>query len=459
MSNEVAVRLPAATPSELNFPEPSRAVNGSNLLIKVPSNLATVNTKQGRTFKITIPNSANYWNPRSSKLTFNCKLLVSVNAGFDIPDGARHIALNKHINSLFDRIVIRNGTTEIQEIQQYNLLSNILYETGSTEEYNQTVGEIMANGGDYRERRENCFTVTSPPTVVTRRYCMQMVGFDLLESHTLPLFVSAPWTIEFRMAPLDTFLEFTGTQDDYNAYAIDVAASGFQVLDCELDTITFNTHVLSADSRLESQLVAEFANTSKKFTYTGYDYYSSQASGNNASIIIPTRKSMISGILCVQRDFSDSKDFRYKDKLNGKWLHNGVKQYYATVNSVNIPSDPIDCTNGGAEGFCELLRYLNKSRITISSLSINDDSWQVDDNLLTTTQRYAVSQKFIMALNLKGYNTSLVSGMNTASNTGSLVLKIQQEDVSGLHPDNNYEIFTRFTGIVLITAGRVSVVQ
>jgi hypothetical protein len=453
-SSDVSVRLPSSLPQELRFPTPSKAVAGESMKLRIAADKPEVRTKSSNQFRITIPNSASLWEARNSRLCFDLIAESSSTwAQIAVDPGAMY-AINKNISSIFRRVRILSGSKEIVNLENYNLLSNILSVCGANDDYNNTIGDIQSNTGTLEERakyikKQGDGTISSFPT---RRFCMCLHGTNLLEN-TLPLFVSQPWIIEFTLAPLAEFLEYQDTLKDgpTNAGTTD------KIDDILLTNIYFHTKVLTLSSELELQMRNTFANNVKTYAFTAYDHFSQISAGKSHQIQIPTKKSVVSGILCVQRDASDAVTLTQLDKLNGKYLYNGLEQYQYVINGKNHPADPVECLNGGAEMLQELTEFFDKQRLTVGSTTIKEDNWTVGAAYETAYKEMTT----IIAMDMRKFSTSLVSGENTAQSVGSLIFKARTADVSATddHPDNTFDFFVRHTSLLQVVGGRVDVVH
>lgn len=451
MANEISIRLGAAVPSSLQFPERLRAIEGKRVMVKIPSNVAEVETGKTSKFTITIPNSGAFWDGRDSRLCFDLSAVGTAIKG--------NWSLNKSINSIFSQVTIRVGTTIIVQYDRYNLLSNILLELSSTDEYSKKSGEILSNMGDLTERKNNLAHAANPTTastLVTRRYCMNPL-IDFL-NNTIPIFsTNSPFSIDFQLAPLNEFLE----DAEANAAARPAADAPTGV---KLTNVTFHTHILSVDAAVEARMRQSFVDSVKTQSWTGYDYYSQKASGSSThSVQIPVRRSVISGMVAVMTNTAVSQSIQFKDKLNSKFYNNGLVSYQAVINGQNVPQDQILCSGGDPEGYSELMSFLGKQSLLLSSSSIEDETWNranladPDDDTATGPKNHR-SQK-MMALDLRPYDTSLVSGVSTATNSGNFLLRVNADfsdhDANG---GGQFEVFTRYVGLVQYAGGRVIVV-
>jgi hypothetical protein len=200
-----------------------------------------------------------------------------------------------------------------------------------------------------------------------------------------------------------------------------------------------------------------FANNVKTYAFTAYDHFSQISAGKSHQIQIPTKKSVVSGILCVQRDASDAVTLTQLDKLNGKYLYNGLEQYQYVINGKNHPADPVECLNGGAEMLQELTEFFDKQRLTVGSTTIKEDNWTVGRAYETAYKEMTT----IIAMDMRKFSTSLVSGENTAQSVGSLIFKARTADQSATndHPDNTFDFFVRHTSLLQVVGGRVDVVH
>lgn len=467
MSSEVSVRVPTSLPSELRLQTPSKAVSGEGIMLKIPADKAEVRTKSNNSFRFVIPNQASLWNGRNSRICFD----VAIEAD-DLKNATgienNKWSINKNIHSIFRRLRILSGSQELVNIESYNLLCGILMEVNANEDYNNTVGDIMSNTGAIEERKKYIKVVDDE--VVVRRFCMHIAGLDLLEN-TLPLFTNQPWIIELTLAPMEEFLEYTNTDVTSKGIITGFKADGTTNLDAFpaslptgsrlptdilLTNITFHTHVLSLSTELELQLRNEFANNKKTYRFTSYEHFSQNSALDTHTIQIPIKKSVVSGLLAVQRDASDVTDYRYVDRLNGKFLYNGLEYYQVVINGQNVPQDRIDTTKGNSEGMQELITLFDKQRATIGSMSITDNSWTPAEPAVA--DKWRIPSKSIIALDLRKFQTTLISGYNTAQAVGSFMFKARTPQITA-HPDNRWEFFVRHSSLIQIEMGRVSVIH
>lgn len=463
--SEVSVRVSQLLPSELRFTTPAKAIPGSALKLKVPADRNSCSSKTNSVFKFYMPNSASLWSARNTRICFNAQMQGTYATVAPAADAGSGWAYNKYVHNFFSKLRILVGTKEIVSIEDYGTLCSILMECNSNDDYNDSIGDIMSNTGNFYERAQyikHADTIGTQTQFAKRRFCMSLIGTNILDN-TLPLFINAPWVIELTVAPIASFLEYgVLTAADAAAGKPAVAGSGGKpatqlalFTDIVLDNITLHTKVLTLSTEYERQLREEFANNVKTIAFTSYEQYAQQSNGNLHSIIIPVKKSVVSGLLCVQRDESNSVDPQYLDKKHGKFLYNGLTQYSMVINGVHQPSEPVMCTEGGAEMMQELLEFFNKQSFTVGSMCIKDNNWTVLDG----SEGPARQQSTIVSMDMRKFHTSLISGENTAQSTGSLLFKALTDQQLSTSTDNTFVFFIRHESLVQFINGRVDVVN
>lgn len=445
MSSEVSIRTSTSLPAVLRLSQPSKAPVGLSQKLRIQSDKSTVRTKSNQLFRFTIPNASSLWDGRNSRVCFD--MVVEPGTDYDSITAAKW-SIHPNIGSIFSRLRILAGTTEIVNIENYNLLYNMLMETGASAEWNNTVGDILMNTGILTERQK--YIKPSGATVAPiRRFCMPLLGTDLL-NNTLPLFVNAPYIIELTVAPMSQWLEWAGTGTEPTPTQL------AEIADFRLENINFHTQVLSLSTELEAQMRSEFANQVRSYAFTSWDHYSIQSAGSSHQLQIPTKKSNIDGFMAVMRDASDASLYAQENRLSKKYLFNGLVSTQFRINGQNIPQDPIENINGNAEGMYNLLELLGKQNSTISSMNIKENDWTV----AAADESYTKAMSTIISANLKKFpSTGLISGYNTSQAVGSFLLKLQTDNVLATHPDNQFDCYTRFAGLLQVSNGRVSVVN
>lgn len=458
MASEVSVRLPTALPSELRWPVVAKSVSGEALKIKVWADKAEVKSKSNNTFRFVIPNNSSLWDARDTRICFD---LEAEGVWATVASATNSAwAINKNIHSIFSRLRILSGSTEILNIENYNLLCNILMECNSNDDYNNTVGDIMMNTGVFSERAKYVKVNGVGSAFPKRRFCMSLLGTNILEN-TLPLFVSSPWIIELTIASPEEFFEYAELVG--SVYVAPAAITGTAPTDIKLTNITLHTKVLNLSTELDLQLRNEFANNVKTFAFSTYDHFSQISNGTSHQIQIPIKKSVLNGIIAVQRDASEAKDPVHLNKLNGQFLFNDMTNYQYTINGQNIPQDPVETINGAAAMMQELLEFFGKQRLMVGSMSIKDNEWAVSitDKQTSTSTDNNLPCKTIIAMDLRKFSTSLVSGSNTAQGVGSILFKANTADITQVTngSDNEWHFFGRHVALLSIIGGRVTVVK
>lgn len=406
--------LPNAFKYSSDVPE---APSGEYELVRIPP-VTPQSLGPGANMQFNIPNDGIY------DLT-KCFLIFKAAV---TKTGGTAIAFDNHINSIFNRLVIRVGGEVVEDITNYNHLAVLLESRFQCHEnvagafddvgVSVTVANFMARMMGYG--MTNTIRETMAGTVgATVDYAVPLhSGF--LAQKPLPTKCMGAKGVQIEL-----WLE----QANRCVYSADATAATYTISNMYLYCPAYKQSDIcdSIDAQLSSSpIIIRFP------VWRNY-----QDTVNGATTIttnITERSNNLKHIMWTMRASSRLNDLASDYKMQRSGNHN-ISSYQAQVNGCYVPIQAVDCTTSRIEPYMHYLHAADKWRSytgaigTVGVWPITQTGWDATDE--------TAFANFFCNLNLESFpHSGLVSGVSTANNTGQLLIKTDfSASQSGLQID------------------------
>lgn len=302
-----------------------------------------------------------------------------------------------NIENIIDTITLSTpSSSEIVTVTRARVLNNIWnYACTSNDQVNYTLAALMGVGDS---ATRDTWGATN------RRYLLTPLTpffFDSME--WLPMFaINEPVTVTFT---LSNYLEVCEV----------ATATGYTVSNPQL-VIDYYQPTPSYMSYLQ-QVVSQ---GSYQVKMTDIEHVEATTSVSNNSIPVSIQRSSLTGFYAVMRTLANLQALGTNDK-NQDFNYNSCNSFQLSFNSgaQRVPSDPLDTTANAPEAYLSLYRTANAS---------DEDIYQGDIGRITPAE--FISDKFVMALELRSYPVSLMgdeflSGYSSSQQVNNIRFNLQ----------------------------------
>ena len=372
--------------AQYRLPTTSSIVSRSTVKV-LPSNGTSFT--QNNQITLEIP-SVDYLDNQASYLSFK---LSSTQDETLVPDNSQ---------SFIERIRISTGRNEILcDIQSYNLLNGVLETLMTHNQYKDNAGDILEGTNT---------TVVTTATAPSQRRCIQLLGGILDNSTYFPLKYTNGLIV-------DIFLSSDAT----------CGAAGFTVSD-----VAYVCEFLKMDAMYTSAFEQQFLTSGIKFAFDTYTTSQTTVSTSNVNKQITENVRSLKTVYAVQQQAADPINvFRQARTKTVQWKYG----------SVYMPSQAVNCENGGAEAFKECMKAVNLSGDQSYDIDISADQWSDDKNLVDQT---GYGKKFIIGQNFELSPSQSMSGADATKKPLSLALTYQADIFGAKNPATTAVTLTTF---------------
>jgi len=407
-------------------------------------------------------------------------------------------------DAMIARLRVMYGSLPIEDLNYYGDLARTVKKMGVSNDYNQSLG-AMLDGQSVGRLNYNStnfsgssFLGTGSLNDVLRAECLAM---DLLHDSktllmrvvgTLPLtaapvprtvdtfllsglfgqpkliplkWMAAQLALEIEFAPAHAAFITGGTSDDF-AY--------------NWTNVNFITELLEFDTVFQGTM-AQYLQSGKQIPlkFNSWDSFSFNIVGTVTTPQINTRAKSVKSILAVIKDVSSSAQNLYVD--SGRFWHalgeqylldqssvrstrtprltnignQGISQFQYRIGARYQPAQPVNCDNGGAEAFAELLKVTDFLGDYSRSLTITPYSW--------SSYYQGGGEDFIMAMVTEVTDAfpGAISGMNAEEQSDvQLLFKCDAENSKNLpvtvaanNSSKQCYVFVNFDSLLFISWG------
>lgn len=371
---------PKVFPNSLKFPQPRQAAIAVKRDRKqFNSDDSTYCSTNNNVVRITLPNSQ-IIDFRRGSLQFTATLAKT---------GGSYVRLSQYASCWIDRLEIFAGSTLIEQITGYNLVTSSVFEMASEPTVNSTMGGALWGFGSQAQR--------SIWGATDKTYNIPLAS-GILQECILPLkYISDTIEIRLTMAAVNSFIETDGT----------------------LPVLTLSNVKLLADS-VESpgyeQLVkSELEAKGLTLGFHSPDYAQSNTfNGAFWSVLINQKASNIERVQIIIRDPTVINDTTKNDRLMN-YEFPDLNSAQLKFNGLIFPEQPIDLTNGATQAYIEYARAMGKWNIGGVFL----DGTTIDGNDF-------VDDRFVLFFNLDSNpGDGLVNPLGTTNNTTQMLMELR----------------------------------
>lgn len=371
---------------------------------------------------IKLPNNAIY-DTRYSYLTFDVALTKT---------GGTYIRNHSGIFTLFQRVRIRAGSTEIEDNRDYNRIYAMLWEMLNPIDVTGNIGVTVLGFGTQAQR--NALGAQSSTTYA----CPVFSG--VLNTELLPLDnIKSGIEIEFYLDDAVNVLETDGTNPSFT-----------------VSNVQFHIERLDMDPSYRARMASMVASQGLKLGFRVWNRFSTPlTTGSLQQITINSRNSSVNGMLNIFVNSSQLADPTVNDRFI-TWLPTptgatgSISTSQLIINGAIFPDEPIDCFNCQRWACYQMyLRWIMKWKtncILDIAPPINNVAFQTD--------------RFVQIDDLEAYPEypDLVNPANTVNMNNTMLKKIVFTGTIGA----NYQLDTyveSFQEVNIARDGLITVLQ
>ena len=313
-------------PDSIRFKTVKSVVPAKRVPVKIRAEQQQYSSDKNKLCRVILPNNAIY-DTRCGYLTFDLQVTVT---------GGTYKRVHSGIFSIFNRLRILAGSTEIEDLRDYNRIYSILWEILNPALVTGNMGVTSMGFGTQLQRN-------ALATVITQYACpiysgifnTELLPFDNLTNQiVLELYIEDPTVC----------IETDGTLP-----IITISNIVFHMERLELDT-SYRMFIKNYVS----------SNGLKLGFHTWERYISALTQGINQNITISQRSSSMNGIINLFVDSSTINNTLINDKFLD-WLPLTLSTVQDLINGSIYPDEPIDCVSTNRwEAFQMYLRWVQK---------------------------------------------------------------------------------------------------
>ncbi len=329
LEDTVFANYPDYVPDEVKFGEIKKALAAKRTPIIIRSENVENATNTNRRIQIKLPNSA-ILNTRKGFLKFTVELTAA---------GSTYKRLHSNVACIFNRLVVRNGTSTLQDSKDINRLSLLMWEAFNNPDMSGELG-MSCGFGTQVERNAAGAIITS--------YSCPLYG-GLFSKEMLPLRdLKNPIEIDLYLEEPSAIME----TDSVSTLIIRVTNFEFHVERYDLDqayTDFISSYIKSNGLRLGFHSFERYQNLVTAST--------------SQNLIINHRTSSLNGIINVFVDSTQLNSPTVNDRLI-TWLPRGLATSQVDINGKLFPDEAIDTLSVNRwDAYQGYLRWANRWHI------------------------------------------------------------------------------------------------
>ncbi len=410
---------PIQIPNAVKFKEVKQALACRRVPQKIRAANATYASNNNKQIQIKLPNNG-LCDTRYGYLSFDCSISAT---------GGTYRRLSYGAFSAFDRLSVKFGSVEVEDIRDYNRIQNLLWETEQIAEITSNFGSTTTIGGmGFGTQAER-----NALGLLTTNYCIPLYS-GVLNTELLPFqVIKSGMELNLYIGDPTTFVETDGTLP-----IVTITNVIFHVerLDLEPKYMAFiNNYVASNGLRIGFHSMERYTNALN--------------TGLQQSLTISNKSSSVSGLYNIFVDSTTLNSTTTNDKFI-TWEPNNLVEYSTNINGTIFPEEPIDCVSNGAwEAYQIYLRYCSK--------------WQLNGMIRSQPalpfETFRTS-RFLFIIDLEPYpeEEGLINPFTTLGNNSTSILKLVFSSAvpAGLQCDTWVKVFKQ---ISIFADGSARVIQ
>ncbi len=371
-------------PDQIKFKTSKQALQARRLPIKQRSEQQTYASNNNKQIKIKLPNNALY-DTRYGYLSFTMSATATGGTYCRVASGA---------DSVFDRLLIRFGAADVEDIMDYNRIKSILWETEVVPDVSANFSSTSAKGGMGigTQAERNVLSAGAD-------YSIPIVS-GILNGELLPFqSVRNGMELNFYIADPTTCVETDGTNPVIT-----------------ITNVVFHIERLDLDQKYLSFIATYIAANGLQIGFHSWERYTSTlGTGAQQNLLINNRSSSVSGLFNLFLKSDELNNTLISDRFLN-WIPLALSQYSMLINGNTFPDEPIDAlTNGGWEAYQIYLRYVTK--------------WKLNARIPISPSipfEYFTNDRFLFIVDLEAYpeEEGLINPFTTLGNNATTILKL-----------------------------------
>lgn len=400
-------------PDSLKFKQIKQGLRARRVPVKIRAEQQSYSSNGNKLVRLMMPNNELY-DTRKGYFTFNVAGTVT---------GGTYARFAQGIHSILNRVRILFGSTEVEDIREYNQIASILYEMKQPAQVTANIGAAM--GFDTQANRETAYA--------TKDYkigCMSgVLGTELLPLDN----INAGMIIEMYLEDPMACVETDGANPQYT-----------------LSNLEFHCERLVLDQAYRNYIRDTVRSQGLQLGFHSWAHYqTNMGTGSRQQLQINHRSGSVNGILHTFRDSSVYTDPQVDNKFLF-WDPLTIQDTQVKVNNSIFPDEPIDCVYATrAEPYQGYLRWTNHWDLD----SINAFAPPISNQAFATN-------RFILIDDFEPYPEvdDIINPMSTEMNNSTILKMLNFTGAigSGYQLDSWVEYFTQ---IGINSNGTIQVLQ
>ena len=304
--------------------------------------------------RIDLPPSVNFLDTHSSYLSFRIRTKQGT------VDHTKECRMDRNSMSWVRTFTIYSASgAQIEHIDHYNLLVNLLHKATSPHGYSESIGQMIDNTGNRAVRNG---------AMAHPRGSQYNSGFDgsgLLSGKTklLPLgFMQGPLTLELTLAPMNECFVYT-------------PASGQQQAEYQIDNVEYVCNCLSFSEQYNATFAQQLRTRGVDLSFDSYKtHVTTLPDANTVSLSISQNASSVKGFYSILRD-AQKYQSREHDSLS-EYKSGNISEYQCDLGGRLFPEMPIKLKDDGiTQLFSHSLQAWNMFRNIALDTQIGDTNF------------------------------------------------------------------------------------
>lgn len=384
LANTAYANFSVEVPRTLQFKETRRGLAARRTPVKIRTDQQTYSSNKNKLVRFSLPNDSLY-DTRYGYMTFTMTMEKT---------GGTYCRMHSGIFSCFNRMRFRVGSTDIEDVNDYNRIYNLQWQLLNPPEVTGNIGVTVMGFGTQADRNA---------LFPTAQYACP-ISSGVLNTELLP----------FQCFNAGSFLEFY-LEDGVNCMETDGSAPNFTI-----ENPVLHIERLEIDPSYMARIRTMIENRGLRISYRTFNRFTNAlTTGALQQCLINTKNSSMNGILNIFVNSSTISDPTVNDRfINWTPTPGGLGtliQSQLQINGKMFPDEPIDTFNTQRfevyQMYCRWIMKWNTQCILPIAPPVNNQAFQ-------TTQ-------FVQIDDLEAYpeEPELVNPMSTLSINQTLMKK------------------------------------
>ena len=280
------------------------------------------------TIRLQLPSTIGFLDTVNSYLSFRIK--VKQNGTTPTANMEKEIRLDRHSTSWIRTFTIYSSTgSQLEHIQHYNLLVNLLTKMTSPHDYRSSIGKMIDNDGD-RATRNAAMCHPAGSQFTSGFECSGILGG---KTPYLPLaFFQGPLTVEL-------------TLDDFKSCFVGTDANATTKATYQIDNVVYNASVVSFGEGYNAAFEQQLRTQGVDISYDSYVTHNTTLNSSNLDLQISQNAKSVKTVYQVLRD-KDSVQNQTVDSLS-TYKSGNLEEVQWNLGGREMPEAPIKLKNDG----------------------------------------------------------------------------------------------------------------